>query len=320
MGGYEGQPMMGGYDPQQQWTPQEQAEWDLADLEEKKRLRDEKDKKREVEQLSKMIRTQGRDSADSKTCANILCMWGILNGLLWTVPLLGDQWWNKIWHGLSIDKLTITLGLFNMHVAVDCKDTFSGDLRLCKSMQQWADHEDGNWAMAELAEKMCKMDKGSCDIIDKMALSGWIPLCGLPMAAAFEVLAVLLLFFYWSGKPTGLVRKLANQCGVMAPVIGNLSFMGWMIVCPYLTEVPRRWAAIGGDGQFANSSLFGLKETSTLPTGWCSMVLIFVAVSSMIRFFIQFTLPASPSEPDGYDVDESSRLVSEAEAMYNGKA
>jgi len=80
------------------------------------------------------------------------------------------------------------------------------------------------------------------------------------------------------------------------------------------------WAAIGGDIDFANSSLFGLKETFTMPTGWCTMIMFFTLVSSGLCFFTQFTLPPHMSEPDPGGFDESSRLVEEVEKMYDAEA
>lgn len=306
------------------WDPQAQAEAELAALEERRRANDEKEKKKEIEHLAKMIRSGARSVEDNKGCANILCLWGILNGLLWAVPLLGDVWWTKIWHGLSVDKLQITIGLFNMHTAVTCKDNFVGERRLCNAIQPFADHEDGtgNWAMKELRDYMCKKDPESCGDMERMMMAGQIPVFGLPAAAAFEVLAVLLLFFYWSGKPTTLVRNLSNKCAVLACICGNLTCMGWLVVCPYMTTMPRRWAAMNGDSEFANSSLFGLKETFTLPAGWCFLVLMLAMTSSMIRFFCQFTMEVHHNDPGDFGgADESSRLIAEAEALYgDGKA
>jgi len=307
--------MMGGpgYDPQAQ------AEAELAALEAQKKDHAAKDRKHDVDQMAKAMRSGARSQEDNAACANILCGWGIVNGILWACPLLGDSWWNKIWHGMSVDKMTLVVGLFNLHVELECKPPSFGDTKLCHAIQPFSDQHNGNWNMAELAQVMCKEYKQSCGMMDRMALAGYAPLVALPCAAAFEVLAVLLLYFYWNGKPSGMVRNLGNKCAVLAPFAGTAGFCAWLIMSPYLSELPRMWAAIDGNAEFANSSLFGLKETFTVPTGWCTMILGLVMVSSAIRFFCQFTLEVNINEPDAYGLDENSRLTDQVERMYDAE-
>merc|ERR1719456_1869428 len=297
--------------------PQAQAEAELAALEEKKKAKEEKDKKKEVEHLTHMMRSGQRNQEDSASCANLLCGWGILNGLLWAVPLLGDNWWNKIWHGMSIDKLTVGVGLFNMEVHLQCSENMVGETSLCYAMKKYADHDNGHWAILEIQEEMCGRYKGSCATMSRLYQAGFAPLVLLPAAAAFEVLAILLLYFYWHGKPTALIRGLANKCASLAPFIGVMGFTGWMICSPYLQELPRYWAAEAGHMEFANSSLFGLQESFTLPMGWCCLMVFFNMISSAIRFFIQFTLPFHINEPDPTGMGEETRLLTEAEKMYD---
>jgi len=304
--------------PPPMMDPQAQAQAELAALEDKKKAKEEKDKKKEVDHLTHMMRSGAREHEDNASCANLLCGWGILNGLLWAVPLLGDSWWNKIWHGMSVDKLAVTVGLFNMEVHLDCKENIVGENSLCYAMEKYAKHNGGHWAILEIQEEMCKHVKDSCSVIERIYTAGFSPLCLLPAAAAFEVLAILLLYFYWHGKPTALVRSLTNKCAVLAPLCGVMGFTGWMIISPYLQELPRFWAAEGGQKDFANGAVFGMKESFTLPMGWCCMMVFFNMISSSIRFFCQFTLPLHINEPDPYGFDESARLIQEAEKMYDG--
>merc|ERR1719456_1870067 len=297
--------------------PQAQAEAELAALEDKKKAREEKDKKKEVDHLTHMMRSGAREHEDNASCANLLCGWGILNGLLWAVPLLGDNWWNKIWHGMSIDKLTVGVGLFNMEVHLQCSENMVGENSLCYAIKKYADHDNGHWAILEIQEEMCKRYQPSCGTMNRLYQAGFAPLVLLPAAAAFEVLAILLLYFYWHGKPTALIRGLANKCASLAPFIGVMGFTGWMICSPYLQELPRYWAAEAGHMEFANSSLFGLQESFTLPMGWCCLMVFFNMISSAIRFFIQFTLPFHINEPDPSGLGEETRLLTEAEKMYD---
>jgi len=292
-----------------------QAEAELQALEEKKKAQAEKDKKKEIDHVAHMMRSGNRNQEDNVACANILVMWAVFNGLMWAVPLLGDRWWGKVWHGMSIDKLTVNQGLFNMEIEVNCKDSL--DTSLCKAVKKYADHDNGHWAIYEIKEEMCKKVPESCPSMKRMYQAGWAPLCLLPGAAGFEVLAMLLLYFYWHGKPTALVRNLANKCGVLAPITGVLGVTGWLIWCPYMQQLPRWWAAEAGHADFANSAVFGLQAASGIPTGWCFCMLVFAAISSGIRFFCQFTLPFHIQEPDPYGFDESSKLLAEAEKMYD---
>lgn len=306
-------PLMGG--PPMGMHPD--AANELAELERTTKAREEKEKKKEVEHLTHKMREDNRNQGDNESCASVLLFWGILNALLWVVPLLGDSWWTKIWHGLGLDKLVVTVGLFNMEVYVDC--TVSDIGGLCASVKKYADHNSGHWTMLEFQNMMCDNWKPSCATVGKLYGAGWIPLCMLPVCAALEVLAILLLYFYWHGKPTATVRNLANKCGALAPFCGALGLSGWMLYSPYLQELPRWWAAEANTG-IENNALFGLKESFTLPAGWCCLVAFFTLLSSGIRFFIQFTLPEHVNEPDIQGFDESSRLIAEAEKLYDNSS
>merc|ERR1719387_2241454 len=92
-------PMMGGAPPSYDQNAQAQAQ--LQQMEQKKREKDEKHKKKEMDHQAKMMRSGQRQQEDNKSCATLLIMWGILNGMLWAAPLLGDRWWYKVWHGMS---------------------------------------------------------------------------------------------------------------------------------------------------------------------------------------------------------------------------
>jgi len=292
----------------------------LQALEEKQAAKEEARKKKEIEHLAHTMRSGGRNQGDNESCANLLCFWGILNGLLWAVPLLGDNWWNKVWHGTSVNKLTMCLGLFNMYINVECTDSY--DERLCHSMQEYSDHDGGHWAIKELRDKMCEGVPDKCHIMERLVQAAYGPLVMLPAAAAFEVLAILLLYFYWHGKPSGLVRTLSSKCAALAPFAGILGFISWLLWSPYMHELPRIWAEEGGNMEFANSSVFGMKETFTLPMGWCSMMAFLAMISSMLRFFVQFTMPFHIHEPDphGFNNDDQTALLHEAEKMMNQKA
>lgn len=294
------------------------AENELHELEDKKRQRAEKDKKKEVDQLSKMMRTDARNQGDNQGCAKLLCFWGILNALLWALPLLGDSWWNKTWQGMGVEKLEIGIGLFNLEINLQCKKDILNAERICKSIEKYSKHDGGHWTTEEIAEEMCKAYKGGCPLMNRLYYAGWVPLVTFPGATVFELCSSLLLYFYWHGKPTALVRNLATKCAVMAGIFGVVGFCGWLICSPYLQELPRLWAAEGGNKEFANNSLVGLKEAFMFPCGWCSCVAFIAFFSSFIRFFCQFTLPLHINEPDPFGNDESSRLVQDAERLYDG--
>jgi len=299
--------------------PQAQADAELAAVEAKQKAREEKEKKKEVEHLTHMMRSGNRTNEDSKACASTLVIWGILNALLWAAPLLGDSWWHKTWQGLSVNKLEIGVGLFTMEVAVECTGTAANDL--CKSAKKYADHENGHWTMMEIDKEMCDNVKAACPMMDRLYEAGWFPLCLLPVSAAMETLGILLLYLYWHGMPTALIRSMASKCAVLAPVCGTVAFSGWLLWSPYLQELPRLWAAeSSGNKDAANGALFGLKETFMFPMGWCSALVFVSMLSSGVRFFCQFTLPHHIDEPDQPGgVNETAKLMAEAENMYNGE-
>jgi len=303
-----------GYDPQGQALMHADAD------EQKKQAKELEKKEKEVHHIEHMMRANQRDQADNKSCANMLVAWGILCALLWAVPLLGDGWWNRLWHASGVDKLEVSLGLFNMEIHLECKENFSGDMSLCYAMKKYADHNQGRWSILEIEEEMCKSYKPSCSVMERLYSAGIAPLVLLPVAAAFETLGVLLLYFYWNGKPTSLIRSLANKCSVMAPFSGMMGFTAWTVIAPYLIELPRLWAAEAGHEVLANGAVMGFKEpVPGLGAGPCSMLLFFNVVLSSIRFFFQFTRPLHVDEPDPYGAQESTRLMEEAEKMYDGE-
>jgi len=308
MGAYTGGHAPTGYDPAQLGAGAE-----LAELEEKEKANHQKHQEKQEHQLAKMMKNQQHTQSDNETCASILCCWGFMNVLLWMAPLLGASWWTKVWHGLGIEKLTVMVGLFTMQVAIECRDTV--DNSLCEAIKPYAKHDNGQWVIKDLQKHMCSEAKESCSAMQGMYYAGWSPEFLLPAAAILEVLAVLLLYFYWHGKPSSTLRNLSNKCSVMAPIVGLAGVSGWMMMSPFLSELPRLWAAGAGQKGLANGALFGLKESISLPMGWCAMLVLFNIVSSCVRFFIQFTLPHHTNESD-----EASRLMSDADKMYDDAA
>lgn len=295
------------------------AEAMLAGLEDEKQKEEEKHKKKEIDHLSKTMRADARVQKDNQVCAKILCIWAVFNALCWAIPLLGDSWWNKTWQGMGVDNLQIGVGLFNMEINVQCKTDILNAERICHAIEKYSKHDGGHWSTAEIQEEMCKVNKASCPSMNRLYYSGFIPLVLFPTAAALECLAMMLLWFYWHGKPTALVRQMATKCGILAPVAGIFGFCGWLITSPYLHELPRFWAQEAGHKKFADNPLVGLSESFMFPMGWCCCIAFFGALSSIIRFFIQFTMPRHVNEPDEHGFDESSRLVEEAERMYDGE-
>jgi len=293
-----------------------QADAELAAVQAKQKAREEKEKKKEVEHLTHMVRAGNRKNEDSKACATTLVFWGILNALLWAAPLLGDSWWHKTWEGLSVNKLTVGVGLFNMEVDLECSSTSANDL--CKSAKKYADHNNGHWTIMDMDKEMCKNNKAACPMMNRLHQAGWFPLFFLPFSAALEMLGPFLLYLYWNGMPTALIRSSAINCSALAPLCGTVAFTGWLLWSPYLQELPRMWAAEStGNKDAANSAIFGLKEAFMFPMGWCSALLLVTMISSGLRFFCQFTLPRHIDEPN--QIDESAKLIADAENTYNGE-
>lgn len=320
-----GQPPMG-YDPQMgQYDPQsfamQQAEAELAALEEKKKAKDEAAKQKEIDHLSHKLRSGARDHKDNQSCARTLCMWAVFNGLLYGLSLMGDSWWINSWHAMSIDNLEIRQGLFNLQISLKCKD--SVDMKFCNMMHRWADHDGGMWTTKEIREKMCEMDKNACPFVDRLYYCGFPPLVLFPLAAAFECLSLLLLYFYWHASPTAMIRGLAEKCAVMAALCGAAGIVGFFAIKPWLTGLPRLWAEISGQGH-ASGVFTGFKETFNMPTGWCFCAAAIALAGSFLRLISQYNLPYHIDEPDPYGLDEGSKLMEaatkEAEKRYGADA
>merc|ERR1719313_644949 len=139
-GAYDPQMSAGAYNPElAALQAADQAQADLQALEEKQAAKDARKKEKEIQHIAHAMKSGNRNQEDNASCATMLCFWGIFNGLLWAIPLLGDDWWNKVWQGTSVNKLTMKLGLFNMWVGVECTGNNWED-RLCHAMRKYGDH------------------------------------------------------------------------------------------------------------------------------------------------------------------------------------
>jgi len=294
-----------------------QADAALAAVEAKQKAREEKEKMKEVEHMAHMVRAGNRSNEETKSFASMLIFWGVMNTLLWAAPLLGDSWWHKTWNGLSINKLTIGVGLWNMEIDLECSSTAANEM--CKSIKKYTDHNDGHWTITDIDKEMCTNLKAACPMMDRLYEAGFFPLYMLPVSAASEVLGTLLLYLYWHGMPTATMRTLANKSSALALLSGVTAFVAWLVWSPYLQELPRMWIAEAtGSKDAANGALFGLKESFMFPMGWCSIVLLMTTISSGMRFFCQFALPCHMDEPELCGLGENAKLMAEAEKMYNG--
>lgn len=299
-----------GYDPQA--FALQQAEAELAALEEKKKAREEKQKAHEVEHLTHKIRSGARDHADNQACARLLCMWGVFNGLMYGLALLGDSWWSITWHAMSVDDLSITLGLFNVQIDLTCKDTV--DMKICNMMKKWADHDGGHWATQELRDTMCEEYKGACPVVDRLYWAGWPVLVLFPAAAGFECFSLLLLYFYWHVKPSALTRVLADKCGVAALFCAMTGFLAWFTICPWLVGLPRLWCEMAGQQGAASGMFAGFKQTWNFPFRWCFIAGAAGLLGNFCCLMSQLNLPYHVDEPDPYGIDEGANLIAEAKA------
>merc|ERR1719482_2330813 len=108
-------------------------------------------------------------------------------------------------------------------------------MKFCNMMHRWADHDGGQWSTKEIREKMCEEEKDACPTVDRLYYAGFPPLVLFPLAAAFECLSLLLLYFYWHASPTSMTRTLADKCSVMACLCGASGIVGWFAMKPWLT-------------------------------------------------------------------------------------
>lgn len=238
-------------------------------------------------------------------------MWMVFNGLLYGLALTGDSWEKKTWWSMSIDEMTIKVGLFNMDMDLNCKDSL--DNKLCHMMRHWADHDGGHWSTSEFMDAVCK-DKqvDSCPTGQRLYYAGWIPLVCFPAAAGFQCLALLLLYFYWHVKPSSLTRVLQDKCGVLALTFGMFGFCGWLAAKPDLAGFPLMWAKMAGQRDAATGVFNGFKEVWIVPFGWCSMAALTAIMGNFICCFSTYGLDYHVDEPDPEGLGETAALMEEA--------
>lgn len=307
------------------WDPQsfafQQAEADLEKLEHRQSKREKRRDAKEVDHLVNKRLAGSRDQKDNQACARTLCMWSVFNGLMYGLALMGDSWTVNKWHAMSIDEMTITLGLFNLDVYVKCKDAV--DMKLCNMMKPWADHNGGLWATQELRENMCGKDKGTCWTVDRIYFGGWIPLILLPAAAAFQCLSLMSLYFYWHVNPSSMLRIISSKCSALALFCSFVGFCGWFTIRPWMSGVPRMWAEMAGQKGASADVLTGFKETWCMSVGWNLVCAVLGMFGNFGCLFSQMGMDYHVDELDPYGIDENSALLqqakSEAEAYQTNR-
>jgi len=293
------------------------AQQELAHLEEKKKEAEERQAKHDVEHLTHKLRSGGRDHKDNQSCARTLCMWGVFNGMMYGLALMGDSWSYSAWHATGVEQFSLTLGLFNMDIDLKCRNSFTGQDQFCHMLTKWYKHENGHWSTKEMQEAMCNdpgASKNTCDVGWRLYYAGWFPLVLYPAAAVFECLSLLLLYFYWHVRPTSMIRILADKCSIMSCICGAMGMTLWFAVRPWLTGFPRYWAEMTDQKNAAASVFNGFKEIWTLPTGWAFICGIIAIFGTFARVMGQYGLPFHIDEPDPYGLDEGVNFGAEAKA------
>lgn len=308
---FAGQPPMG-YDAQS--FAFQSAEAELAALEEAKKAKEEKEKQREVDRLAHKLRSGERDHKDNQACARQLCMWAIFNGLMFGLALTGDSWITASWWSQSISELRVTLGLFNIEVNLQCNPS-ALDPKLCNMMKPYANHDNGWWTTVEMREAMCAHSdatQSGCAAAKWVYISGWPPLICFPLAAGFECLSLLILYWYWHGKPSSTTRVLSAKCAALAAFFGCLGFVGYFACGPWLTSLPRKWCDMAGQKEAAMGAFTGFRNTWRQPFGWAAVCAMFALAGTFLRMTFQYNLPFHIDEPDPYGFDENTNLSAEA--------
>jgi len=287
--------------PQQMPTPNAQPHAQMPESDAKNAKKEEK-----------LLRQAEKANEDNAATAKLVMAWGVLNALFFVVPIVGDGWWRKVWNGRDINKLEIILGLFTMAVNIECKGKGAG---VCADLQKYATtqggHRNADMSLFELKKDMCAINDEACSTANRLSQAGMIPALLLPIAAVLEVVAMYQLYKYWNEKPTSKRKGMANQLSIFAPLVAFSAIAGWMLWSPTLQSLPRYWAIDVGHPEFAkNVSFRGLVESLGIPLGWCSALILFGMVSSLIRHFVMFTLPNHMDHTE--EATETTRLVDES--------
>lgn len=275
-----------------------QAEHQLAAIEEQTHRKEEQKKAHEVEKLAHEMRHMARSQSESLFFAKQSCAWALMNALMYGLALTGDAWNVSTWHSNSIHELTITQGLMNTEVDVECKVHTNGDMKLCNIVREWADHDGGWWTTKEMKEKVCKGSKEYCITAQRNYWAGFIPMFLLPIAAFGECMSMTLLFFYWHIKPSTAMRTTSVRLGLLGLLCAAAAFTGWMIMRPWLSGFPRMFVALAGQKGAGNGMFSGFLETWRLPCGWCLGCLLGALISNFARVMTQWNMSYHEDEED----------------------
>jgi hypothetical protein len=214
-----------------------------------------KDPATEKKAAEKKEKKRKQRREDAKTAVEWLMFFGVFNGLMWIVPLLGSGWQDQRFTGFGIGYTQVHTSILTITIETECHvmewpfginsdamSKLSPEQHICK----YAQHMNGTHSLHTAKDLACSMGKEACDSMQGLFYSNFFLLFAFVLSALVTVLAVLFLYFYWYVEHLKVIRQWSFILYVISPMPGTIAYIAYNVLGPNLGDVPRSWNHLAG--------------------------------------------------------------------------
>jgi len=220
-----------------------------------------------------------REVDDNRNAFRWILALGFINAILWVVCLFGNSWHRKKFFGFGIGKggLNIHSSLMNIEINLNCDTNLgyawlkkiSPEQAVCKMLSPMS----GVATLKDFASTMCIVGSNACPVANNIFYSSFIIIVTFALAALFDLLGCVFLYYYWYSQQLGVTKDWARWFFIFASLSGISGFIAYSVLTPDIGAIPMAWNAMVGE-------LGAISESHQFPFGWCWMLSVFSTLLS----------------------------------------
>lgn len=165
------------------------------------------------------------------------CVFSVVNIVLVLVSVFGSSWNEFEIQGPGVKTVSISANLFMIYIDTQCGRHF-----MQESICQTAATMNGGHTLHGAREKACSISADACDVMHKIYKGSLIIFFFYWAAIIFLICGAASLRHYWYVNPATKTRRLSIASFFLAPFLGSLGLLIWMLVVPNFIEIPRSWS------------------------------------------------------------------------------
>lgn len=257
--------------------------------------RDERDRVKGKE------RRNARRSRSKLDAVYALLIMSGLSALCWIISILGNSWQSVQFAGIGFAFLEIQASATSLHVTFHChkerqeswlKKRVLGNFQF-HAPENWLCHIleeslNGRWSLQDAKATGCldlNLMGEPCMHMTMLFYSNCFLIFGFVVAAVFQILAAICLYYYWFVEPLQKIRHASGVYFSLAPSIGISSYLIWTFITPDLTELPRSYTnSISSFGPLAQ--VLRINRADSMPFGWTFFFAVFTAMLSIATIMV----------------------------------